>query len=203
MNKPTIQSGIVHLDPYTAEVINVIALQQAESKLLRSIQTRFAEESGRQKDAATLDGSPLQQITVEACFQPADDDRHLGVHPQLAALESLVYPGSRSVQDWITAADAGDSPRPLVAPMTLLVWGNARIIPVHIRELRIVEDAFDEELNPLRAAVQIDMDVLSQSELDKSRIGTLFRAYHQQLEQLAKRATSNDLGVIGFPELPM
>ncbi|MFG3701380.1 hypothetical protein ACGF5C_26235 [Micromonospora sp. NPDC047620] len=50
---------------------------------------------------------------------------------------------------------------PAQGPLTLLVWGPGRALPVRIEGISIVEQAFDPELFPTRASVDLSARVLS------------------------------------------
>ena len=75
---------------------------------------------------------------------------------------------------------------PLQAPLTLFVWSRNRIVPVRITALSVTEEAFDANLNPIRARINLDMRVLSVSDLGfDQKGGTLYMTYQQRKEQLA------------------
>jgi hypothetical protein len=85
----------------------------------------------------------------------------------------------------------------------LFVWSKNRVVPVRITDFSITEEAFDANLNPIRAKVSLGMRVLSVDDLgfdDKG--GNLFMVYQQQKEKLAtlnKNGTFRDLGIGGIP----
>jgi len=91
----------------------------------------------------------------------------------------------------------------VMAPMSLFVWSAARIVPVRITELNITEEAFDPRLNPLRAKVSLGLRVLSIDDLffsDKG--GSLYMAYQQQKESLARLNLPGSFSVLGITGLP-
>jgi hypothetical protein len=92
---------------------------------------------------------------------------------------------------------------PMQAPLALFVWGKTRVLPVRITDLSITEEAFDENLNPIRAKVSLSMRVLSVDDLGfDSKGGSVYMAYQQQREQLATKnlgATLSSLGLGGIP----
>src|SRR5256885_457995 len=66
----------------------------------------------------------------------------LGLHPTLAALETLLYPFSaRIIANQILVAFGVLEVIPPEAPLTLLVWGPKRIVPIRIQDLSITEEA--------------------------------------------------------------
>ena len=54
---------------------------------------------------------------------------------------------------------------PLPSPLLLLVLGANRIVPVRITEFSIIEEAFDTQLNPIRARVSLGLRVLTIDDL--------------------------------------
>ena len=74
------------------------------------------------------------------------------------------------------------------SPLTLFVWSKQRIVPVRLTDLSITEEAFDPNLNPIRAKVSLGMRVLSVDDLGfDHKGGSLFMVYLQQKERLAAR----------------
>jgi hypothetical protein len=89
-------------------------------------------------------------------------DPKLGVAPEIAAIEDLLYPAE-------TAADASsDGTEPVrparPRPTVLLVWGSKRVLPVRIASLKIDESVFNSELNPVRAEIEASLEVLGEAE---------------------------------------
>ena len=71
-------------------------------------------------------------------------------------------------------------------------------MPVLITEFSITEEAFDANLNPIRAAISLSLRVLNVNDLGfEHKGGNLYMAYHQQKEQLANKYTSGNLGTLG------
>ncbi len=69
---------------------------------------------------------------------------------------------------------------PLEAPLTLLVWGENRVVPGRLTDLTIDETAFDVKLNPIRAKVKFGFRVLSYDDLPWDQRGAkLFLKYHE------------------------
>lgn len=142
-------------------------------------------------------------VDIDATDQlEAGDTRteELGILPALAALEAMLYPSSPVVVANEVLARAGIVEiLPGEAPLTLLVWGRRRIMPVAITEFSVTEEAFDPVLNPIQAKVDLGLRVLSYHELGVvSPGGALSLANHIALEALARTATTGTLpGLIG------
>lgn len=73
--------------------------------------------------------------------------------------------------------------------LTLFVWSKSRVTPVRITDLDITEEAFDPQLNPIRAKVSIGMRVLNVNDVGfLTPAGALYMVYQIQKEALAALA---------------
>lgn len=212
-NSPRLmKGGLVLLDPQTSSVLRVIALQYNPDTLSRTLQSRSVELSGENRSQALrLKGPPVETIQVEAVLDATDrlevaeeSAVRVGIHPELAALETLVYPTASTLLENHALAGAGTLQiTPMESPLTLFVWSRKRIVPVRITEFSVVEEAFDVALNPIRARVTLGLRVLSVDDLGFShRGGSLFMAYQQQKESLAAQSVAGTLEALGIGGLP-
>jgi hypothetical protein len=128
----------------------------------------------------------------------------LGLHPQLAALETIIYPSSQQVLDNNRLAQSGTLEiAPMEAPLTLFIWSKTRILPVRVTDFSVTEEAFDPNLNPIRAKVSLGMRVLNINDLGFAhKGGNLFMAYFQQKEKLAQKVASGGFGALGIGGIP-
>jgi hypothetical protein len=79
------------------------------------------------------------------------------------------------------------------APLTLLIWGQRRVLPVQIQSLSIKEEAFDQKLNPIRARADLSMRVMTYRDLDVTNPGYwVYLAAFTQKEALAVLNTFGD-----------
>ena len=126
------------------------------------------------------------------------------MHPILAALETLVYPFSTTLQDNNAVAASGSLEIvAAVADLTVFVFGPKRIAPVRITEFTVTEEAFDVNLNPIRAKVSLGMRVLSIDDVPfEERSGGLFMSYLKAKEQLAQQGKSKAFGALGITGIP-
>jgi hypothetical protein len=92
-----------------------------------------------------------------------------GILPTLSALELLMVPkGSLTIDLFNLSGDKKPHQHPPERlPTVLFVWGPFRILPVNITSLSIVETQYDMLLNPVRAEVTVNVQVLTPSQLDK------------------------------------
>lgn len=190
----------------------IITLQYNPDTLSRSFQIKGAgAESGDHIEALRLKGPPVETIKLEAEIDATDhleagdtQSTQLGIHPQLAALELIVYQSSGQLQTNDSESRYGTLEiAPLEAPLTLFIWSKNRILPVRLTEFSITEEAFDASLNPIRAKVSLGMRVLSVDDLGFShKGGSLFMTYLQDKEQLADKSTSGGFGSLGITGIP-
>src|SRR4029077_6111593 len=115
-----------------------------------------------------------------------------GLHPQLAQLESLGKPPAETlVADDNMANHGALEIIPLEQPLTLFVWSKSRVVPVRLTDFSVTEEAFDPNLNPIRAKVSLGMRVLNIDDLGFSHpAGRIFMSYLGNKEQLASRAVN-------------
>lgn len=206
-----VKGGLVQVDPATAAVRTVIALQYNPETLTRTMRVQAAGEEGDRSQALRLTGAGIETIKVEAELDAtdalADPDGNpaaveVGIHPQLAALEAMVHPRADDLQANHALAGSGVLEiLPLEAPLTLFVWSRQRVVPVRVTDLDVTEDAFDANLNPIRATVSLGLRVLSVDDLGfDHRGGTLFMAHLRTKEALAERVGTTRLSTLGIEE---
>lgn len=212
-NSPKVlKGGIILIDPASGAVLRVIALQYNPDLLTRSLQPQSTGGSAALSEPLRLKGPPIETIKLDAELDATDQlefpDQHrsaveVGLHPQLAALETIVYPDSAALIRNNQMANAGTLEIvPVQAPLPLFVWSQSRVVPVRITDFSIVEEAFDVNLNPIRARITLGMRVLNVNDLgfgDKG--GHLYMVYHQSRERLAAKASSSTLASLGLGSL--
>jgi hypothetical protein len=208
-----LKGGLVLVDPDTAVVRRVIALQYNPDTLTRTLQVQGTAEGGDHLEALRLKGPPIETIRLEAELDATDQLEFprqnplaatSGIHPQLAALEMILYPSSSDMQFNDRLASVGTLEIvPTEAPLTLFVWSANRVLPVRLTDFSVTEEAFDPALNPIRAKVSLGMRVLSVTDLGFShRGGSLFMAYQRQKERLAARSQNTPLSALGIRGIP-
>jgi len=210
-----LKGGLVLLDPDTFTVLpnGIIVLQYNPDTLSRTLKIQGAEEGGDRSEALRLKGPPVETFKLDAEIDATDQlevpDQNPntvqnGIFPQLAALETIVYPASTTLQNNFNLSQAGTLEiMPALAPLSLFVWSANRIVPVRITDFSITEEAFDPTLNPIRAKVSLGMRVLSIDDLNfNDKGGSLYMVYQQQKETLARMyqgGSFNALGIRGIP----
>lgn len=203
-----LKGGIVLINAETGAVQRIIALQYNPDTLTRSLQIKgVGAEGGDRSEALRLKGPPTETIKLDAEIDATDQletavpqATRLGLHPQLAALEIIVYPTSSQLQANNSRAAAGTLEiAPMETPLTLFIFGAKRILPVRLTEFSITEEAFDVALNPIRAKISLGMRVLSVDDLGfNHKGGNLFMRYLQDKEQMARLSVGGTFGVLGI-----
>ncbi len=203
------KGAIIAVDSVTNQIISTIAFQYNPETLSRTLQPQVAEGEGTaQSEALRLEGAPIETIQVEAEFDATDQLETanaiaigFGIYPQLAALETLIYPASSQVVANMQRADTGMLEIvPMTAPMTLFVWGKNRVLPVRLTDFSITEEAYDVNLNPIRATVSLSLRVLNYNDLPWGQRGAkLFLGHHQMKENMARQGNiRNPAAVTGI-----
>jgi len=205
---PLLKGGFVLVDYVTGAVQRLIPLQYNPETLTRKLQVQgIGPESGPHVDQMRLKGPPIETFQFEAELDATDmlDAGNplataSGIQPQLAALETVIYPTSTQLQQANAMAQNGTLEIvPMDAPLTLFVWSRDRVVPVKITEFSITEEMFDSSLNPIRAKVNLSLRVLTIDDIDFSSVaGSIYLTYQQRKEQLAASAPASSLSVFGL-----
>ena len=203
-----LKGGIALLDPVNGTVQQILPLQYNPETLTRSLRIKgVGADSGDHIEALRLAGPPTETIKVDAEIDATDDletgddqTKQTGLHTTLAALEMMVYPSSAHLLANNTDASEGTLEIvPLETSLTVFIFGPRRIVPVRITEFSITEEAFDPNLNPIRAKVSLGLTVLTVDDLGfDQKGGGLFVTYLQAKEQLASQKKPGSLGALGI-----
>ncbi len=202
-NSPRLVKGaIVGLDPFNP-LASVIVFQYNPDTVTRTVTAQASGDNPDQGEALRLKGPPQETIKLDVEIDAADQlekaefpATSLGVYPTLAALEMLLYPKSALVIANEVLANLGIiEVIPPAAPLTLLIWGLKRVLPVRLSQFTITEEAFDPALNPIRAKVSLDLRVLTYQDLGLPSPGGALYMTHQVVKEVM--ATIGSVGNIG------
>jgi len=195
-NSPRLLKGaIIGLDPLKP-LASVVVFQYNPDTLTRRLEARSTGggDNVDRSEAFRLSGPPKETITLSVEIDATDQLEQgnpvavvSGIHPTLAALEVLLYPKSAlTIANTVLAKAGSIEIIPPEAPLTLFFWGPARVLPVRITGFSVTEEAFDQLLNPIRAKVDLTLNVLSYHDLKLDTPGyNLFLAHHIAKEVLA------------------
>ncbi|MEX2261855.1 MAG: hypothetical protein WD696_07875 [Bryobacteraceae bacterium] len=157
-------------------VPNVIPFQYNPETMTRKLtpwNPFEVDQTGRGQIAPTAQPfDPKEAITLEIHFDAADQLEEsdpiaaaIGVSDRIAAIEKLLLPSQGLLGDLLSAAaalaGAAQPPQRPTVPVTLLVWGPGRILPVRVTDYSIDESAFLPSLQPLMAKINLALEVLT------------------------------------------
>ena len=181
----------------------IIVFQYNPDEVSRSLQTQSSGSGTGRGEANRVNGPPQETITISVEIDAADQLEkpgenpttvQNGLHPVIASIERLVYPSYPLVIANEALAIAGSAfILNETAPLTLLVWGPRRVLPVQVQSLSIKEEAFDQKLNPIRAKADLTLRVLTYRDLDITNPGYwVYLAAFTQKETLSALNTFGD-----------
>ncbi|NOK34661.1 hypothetical protein HMI49_15785 [Corallococcus exercitus] len=185
-----LKGALVGVDVFNA-VAGSIIFQYNPDSLSRTLQVQGAGEDGARSEALRLRGAPVETIKLDVELDATDPlesndplATSVGIHPQLAALEMLLYPKSALViANSVLMAAGSLEIVPPVSPLTLFIWGPKRVLPVRVSDITVTEEAYDNNLNPLRARVALSLRVLSYNDLSLTHPGYALFLTHQVIKE--------------------
>src|SRR5215218_3152838 len=139
-----LKGGLVVPAPGGGAIRRSIALQYNPDTLTRSYQVQGVggEGGGERAQPFRLRGPAVESIKLDAEIDATDQlelpDQNpnaisSGIHPQLAALELMLYPSTSQLQANNSLAGSGTLEiTPTPGPLTLFVWSKNRVVPVRI-----------------------------------------------------------------------
>lgn len=160
---PKVLKGAIVMIALPNPLPTVVAFQYNPDALTRGLEARGAkgQEGTNRGEAQRLSGPPRESLSCSVELDGTEGDA-TGVLPALAALELLLYPPSLQViAKKIAAAVGMITVIEPMAPVTLFVWGPQRVLPIRLTGMTITEEAFNPNLIPIRAKVDLKMEVLS------------------------------------------
>jgi hypothetical protein len=203
---PKLLKGAIVVLDLLRPLPGVVVFQYNPESLRRRVTPRAAGEGDARGEPARIGAPPEETISLTIELDATDQLERsdpvagqLGVAPALASLEILIYPPAGLViaNEVLTRLGMIEVVPP-EAPLTLLVWGPKRVLPVRIASLSITEQAFDPNLNPIQASVELELTVLTYNELGLVSAGGALSMAHQVLQEgMAALSTIGTLGATG------
>jgi hypothetical protein len=172
---------------------NLVIFQFNPDTLSRNISIPERPTGATSRETSQAGTIPVERITLTAHFSAADKlntgniiAQELGIGPQLAALEKMVYPSNLiggllgealdKIGDALGLGGDDDAPKQPIPrekyPRILFIWGKTRVLPVLLESMSITEQQYDSSLNPIQAEVALGLAVASNPD-DKVGKGAL------------------------------
>jgi hypothetical protein len=194
---PLLRKGaILVLEPNTGIPLNTIDFQYNPESIKRNLQPQSVGDQPDRTEVLRLKGPPIETITceieIDATDKLAAQDATtvaVGIQPQLSVLELLVYPSSGLlIANEVLSLVGTIEILPMSSNLTLFAWGPNRVTPVRLTAIEIAEEAFDPQLNPIRAKVSLSMRVLNVNDVGfLNPAGAMYMAYQIGKESMAAR----------------
>jgi hypothetical protein len=165
---------------------NIVPFQYNPANVKRTIRPwnpLEVDETKRGQDSPQAQPhDPPESITMDveldASDQLEDDDpiaNQFGIADRIAALEKMLFAGPTPIGQLLSAAPGAvqsaisgalkslgiQPPQNKTVPVTLLVFGAGRIVPIRITGYSIEEQLFLPSLYPIQAKVSLSMQVLT------------------------------------------
>jgi len=152
---------------------NIVVFQFNPDRMTRTpklVRPPAPDAGAGQKNTNEQPGKPSESISftlrIDASDQLASGNpiaAASGILPTLSSLELLMLPKGALTID-LFGLSGGPSPAlhpPDKLPTVLFFWGPLRILPVNVTSLSINELLYDTLLNPIRAEVNVNIQVLT------------------------------------------
>lgn len=192
---PRVMKGaLVGIDIFNPPA-SVVMFQYNPDSVTRTLQAQTAGDGGARSEVTRLKGAPVETIKLDVEVDATDQletgdvvTTVAGIYPQLSALEMLIYPNSATVIANTALLAAGTLEIvPPAGPLTFLVWGLKRVLPVRLTDFSVTEEAYDVGLNPIRARVSLGLRVLSYNDLSVKNPAYYVFLTHQVLKETLAR----------------
>jgi len=209
MSPKVFKGAIVALDPFNP-LASVIIFQYNPEQLTRTLTPLGQATPKIPVGVQRLTGPPKETISLKVTINATDQlevanpiATRVGIYPQLAAMEMLLYPKSSLVIANTALAALGTMEiQPPEAPLTLFIYGLKRVVPVRMTSYSVTEQYHDPSLNPIIAEASLTLDVLTYLDFQKSQKGYyIFLAYQVVKEAMATVGSANNLASAGLDVL--
>ncbi len=189
---------------FLGPIPDIIVFQYNPAELTRSLQQKRAPTCGTgeptQAEAFRVDGPPSETITLKAEFDGDDMAMDgnpvtplVGVRASLAALELLLYArDQQNLFNILSGPSSGQDVPPDQLPIVLFAWGPGRVLPVRLTAMTIREQEFDLLLNPIRAEVDLTLEILKRLPKDDPARG-VYEYTEKQMRIVARLQLVNDV----------
>jgi Contractile injection system tube protein len=128
-----------------------------------------------------------ETISLTAYFDGKEDYFKGNLLPVLSVLEKLMEP----VETKKSKTNAAHVNPSRVVPLVFLWWGERRILPCKITQLSITETEFTPELDPIRAEVGLELELLIPLTGSDPRIVSAYTYVAKKKHEAAQKYSQN------------
>ena len=190
LKSPQIQKGafVQYKSTFSSDPDRTIKFLYNPEELSRKLNPSSEEITQKgSKEPLKIAYPPEEEISLKIILDATNyletgEQNIYGIAPELSVLELLLYP--IDMEDlhpsYMKKKKGSAKITPVEIPLVLFTWGKKRALPVNITDLSITEKAFDTELNPVRAEVDVSMKVLTWKELTEK---SMYEKYMWNLNQ--------------------
>ena len=191
-----VKGAILVLEPNTGIPLSTINFEYNPETIKRSLKPQSVGDQPDRTEVLRLKGPPTETISCDIEIDATDllaaqDQTTMtyGIAPQLSTLELLVYPSSAVlIANEVLSLIGTIEILPMSSNLTLFAWGTNRVTPVRLTGIEISEEAFDPQLNPIRAKVSLSMRVLNVNDVGfLTPAGALYMAYQIGKESMSQQ----------------
>ena len=211
---------IEYASDFLGPLPNVVIFQFNPDTLTRNLQIPQRPTGVASRETSQAGEIPVERINLTAHFTAADQldtgnviAQTLGIGPQLAALEKMVYPSNiiggllgeaiDAIGDAIGLGSNDEIAKQPVPrekyPQILFIWGTTRVLPVLIESMAITEQQYDSLLNPIQAEVALTLAVASNPEGKVGRGALEYSNVAKEAQAIVNLANTVELAVDLIP----
>ncbi|HFE44149.1 MAG TPA: hypothetical protein ENJ18_01465 [Nannocystis exedens] len=182
---------------------NVLLFQYNPDRLERTLEIAPRPSGAGARETSQAGDLPVEKILLTAKFDASDRlgdgsavATAFGIGPELAALDLMARPSGEgsligmaidAIGDALGGRSGADASQPIPReryPRILFVWGNTRVLPVFIHQMKISEILYDPLLNPIQAEVVIGLTVIAPDHCSDDHIAHGAYTYSQTAKEV-------------------
>ena len=193
-----IKGAIITLNPLNPAA--VIIFQYNPAEMTRTLTPQRMKAETVPVGTMRLTGPPREKIEMSVNLNAVDQLEQaslggagLGIYPQLSALEMLLYPARSLVL--ANAAKLALGVLEIVppeSPLTILVFGTKRVVPMQLVSYSATETMHTPDLVPVTATAKLGIEVLTYQDFQPTQPG-----YYLYLANQAVREAMAAIGTVG------
>jgi hypothetical protein len=172
---PTLKGAFLKFDTGLLGLPNIVIFQFNPETVSRTPSLSI-DTSSERRDPTKVMAAPSESFSfslrLDATDQLAEGNPIAvisGILPALSALELLLYPvPATGGMLKVPGSSGAYAYPPANLPVVMFFWGPFRILPVNVTSMSINELQYDRLLNPIRAEVSVNLQVVTPTTLSSA-----------------------------------